>query len=197
MPTIPVNLSNVQGYEELPVGEYLAQIDGIVHKPSDDPDKFAQLMVKYQVIDGELLGKTATEWLSLSPKAAFRLKKWFAKFGLDDTENLEVDDDTDDLTEPDLVGYQVIIKSFDERDKRKAADDPDAFRRRIGLVSVEDEVEAPAPAPKRASAKANEPEEPEDETDADDEGEEEAPAPRRSARREVAKPARPQRRTLR
>jgi hypothetical protein len=189
MPTIPVNLSNVQGYEELPVGEYLAQIDSIVHKPSDDPDRFAQLMVKYTVIDEGALGKTATEWLSLSPKAAFRLKKWFAKFGLDDTAELNVDDDTEELLDPDLVGYQVVIKSFDERDKRKAADDPDAFRRRIGLVSVEDEVGSPAASPSRA-------EKAEPETAEEDEGEAE-PVAAAPSRREAARPARPQRRRLR
>lgn len=193
MPAIHVDLSNAQGYESLPEGEYLAQIDGLVHKPTDDPDKFDQIMVKYQVIDGELLGKTATEWLSLSPKAAFRLAKWFGKFGIElEEDTLESDDDTLDITNPDLVGLQVIIRSFKERDKRKPATDPDAYRIRIALVSVEDEVDS-APAPK-STKRVEQEAEADDTADEDDDGEEEAP---KRVARPVKPAARPAKRTLR
>ena len=186
MPTIPVNLSNVEAYENLPLGEYLGQISKITYKPPREQGKFAQLMVTYTVIDGELLGKTSNEWLSLSPKAAFRLKKWFAKFGLDDTDNLDVDDDTEELVDPDLVDVQVIFKVHEDK-PRPGETEPSI---RTSLVSVEDDDAAPAP---KRPAKA-EAEESDDDAD-DDEPEEEKPA--RPARRAVATAKRPERRTLR
>lgn len=191
MPTIPVNLGNVEAYENLPLGEYLGQIDKITFKPPREAGRFPQLMITYTVIDGEQLGRTSNEWVSLSPKAAFRLKKWFAKFGLDDTENLEVDDESDELTDPDLIGYQVIFKVHEDK-PRPGETEPSI---RTSLVSVEDEVDE-APAPKATKAKAAEPEA-DDDDDSDDDDAEEAPVAARPARREVAQPAKPKRRQLR
>lgn len=90
MPIIPVNLAGVEAFESLPFGTYLGDIDKVKHQPAVQEGKFAQLMVTYVVVDGDALGKKQSEWLSLSPKAAFRLKKYFMKFGLGDAENLEV-----------------------------------------------------------------------------------------------------------
>lgn len=183
MPTIPVNLGNVEAYENLPLGEYLGQIDKIVYKEPREAGKFPQLMVTYTVIDGEQLGRKSSEWLSLSPKAAFRLKKWFAKFGLDDTENLDVDDDTNELNDPDLIGYQVIFKVHEDK-PRPGETDPSI---RTSLVSVEDDVAAEAAgAPAAQEAEAEEPAE-----------EAAAPAAERPARRPVATAAKPARRQLR
>lgn len=187
MPTIPVNLSNVEAFENLPVGEYLGEIEKIVHMEPREAGKFGQLRVQYKVIDGEHLGRTQSEFLSLSPKAVNRLKKWFAKFG-DETasvDNLETDDN-DEVIEPDLVGFQVIFKVYKERDNRVTDEDADdAYRTRTGLVSVEDDE--PAPTPKARKPQRQEIEEADDEED--DEAE---PAPAR-----VATAARPKRRTLR
>lgn len=187
MPTIPVNLSNVEAYENLPLGEYLGQISKITHKPPREAGKFGQLMVTYTVIDGDQLGRTSNEWLSLSPKAAFRLKKWFAKFGLDDTDNLNVDDDTDELTDPDLVDVQVIFKVHEDK-PRPGETDPSI---RTSLVSVEDEDSAPA-TKRPAKAEAEE----SDDDDADDDEPEEQPA-RPARRAAVATARRPERRQLR
>lgn len=188
MPTINVNLSKVEAYENLPLGEYLAQVDKITYKAPREAGKFGQLMVTYKVIDdGEQLGRASSEWLSLSPKAAFRLKKWFAKFGLDSTEDLVVGDpdedgepeDGDELTEPDLIGVQVIFKVYEDK-PRPGETEPSI---RTALVSVEDDM---------SEAEANAP----DEEDDEDEEPEEKPAAKPKARRPAAA-ARPQRRTLR
>lgn len=204
MPAIKVDMSQAEGYENLPLNEYLGQIDKIVYKAPREAGKFPQLMVTYQVIDGELLGKSSNEWLSLSPKAAFRTAKWFGKFGIDleETELILGDpdaegepEDGDELTDPDLVGTQVIFKVYKERDKRVAdPDSEDAYRVRTALVSVEDDE--PAPAPKATKRAAAPPAEDDDDTgdDSDDEPEEK-PATR--VPRRVAQPAKPARRTLR
>ena len=134
MPRISVNLSDVEAYESLPIDEYLGDITKIELKPTDKEGKFDQLMVSYQVVDGDLIGRVSSEWLSLSPKAAFRLKKWFGKFGLGDIEDLDINDETNMLDEPDLVGTRVIFKVY--ADKPRPGDTEPSIR--TALVSVED-----------------------------------------------------------
>jgi hypothetical protein len=139
----------VESFDNLPEGRYLGSIDKIELRPATDPSKFDQLMVQYIVIDGPLMGRKSSEFLSMSPKAAFRLKRWFDKFGItDDIEALDVDDDTNLLIEPDLQGVNVIFRI--RKDGQYQGED----RIRTELVEVVDEIE-PAPAPTRkASAKA-------------------------------------------
>lgn len=198
MPTIAVNLGNVEAYDNLPVGSYYGEIDRITYREAREAGKFPQLMVTYLVTDGDSAGRKSSEFLSLSPKAAFRLKRWFMKFGLGDSEAFEVDDETNDLIEPDLIGYAVLFTV-------KA----DGERFRTELFSVESDIAnpepapapvAPAPAPRRAAPAAAAPVE-----DEMEDIPEEAPAPapvaaapaRRTPPPVAATPARPQRRTLR
>jgi hypothetical protein len=152
MPTINVGLDKVESFTSLPEGKYLGSVDKIEFREARDPTKFDQLMATYLVIDGDHTGSKQSEFLSLSPKAAFRLKRWFDKFGLGDVENLEIDDDTNLLIEPDLVGVNVIFQV--RKDGKIPGTDDDRIR--TELLSVEDEVEA-KPAPKavaKPSAKA-------------------------------------------
>ena len=138
MPQIRVNLGDVQGFESLPIGSYLGQIDKVENREAREAGKFAQFMVTYAVIDeGDHLGDHQSEFLSQSPKAAFRLKSWFAKFGLGELENIEVDDDTNLMTSPDLVGIRVIFKVYQDG----FLQDGVTPRMRTVLVSVEDEVD--------------------------------------------------------
>lgn len=169
MATIQVNLSSVETYDDLPIGTYEAEVDKITWRDAKEKGKFPQFMVTYSVVDGDHLGRKSTEWLSLSPKAAFRLKKWFAKFGEGDSDNLEVDDDTNELTEPDLVGVRVIFK---------VSADGDRFR--TELLTVEDDMSV-----EETTTEA--------EPETVEETAEETPAEAPPAR----KAARPKRRTLR
>lgn len=193
MPTIPVNLGDVKGWTDLPVGTYLAQIEKITYRPPREAGKSPQLMVTYKVIDdGPQLGATSSEFLSMSERAMPRLKKWFDKFGLGDVENFDVDDDTDELVDPDLAEVQVIIESYE--DKPKPGETLKQIRTR--LISVEDELDDVAPPPKAAKKAKVEVEAEEDDEDEDDEEDEEpAPAPRRA--KPVAREAKAKRRSLR
>ena len=198
MPTIAVNLGNVEAFENLPLGSYAGEIDRITYREAREAGKFPQLMVTYVVTDGESTGRKSSEFLSLSPKAAFRLKRWFLKFGLGDTENFEVDDETNDLLEPDLIGYAVLFTVKQ-----------DGERTRTELFSVESELDtapAPAPAPVARRAAAPVAAAPAEDEMEDIPEEEEAPAPAPAPRRVPAAPAaparpagrpQPQRRTLR
>lgn len=138
MPTIAVNLGAVKDdFESLPFGKYLGEIEKAVLKEATERGKFDQIQVSFVVIEGDLTGRKQSTWLSFSPKAAFMMKRFFNKFGLGDIPELSFDDDTNELTEPDIAGYQVI---FEVKPDRK---DPDRIR--TELVSVED-GQAPAPA---------------------------------------------------
>jgi len=136
MPVIPVNLADVQGYKDLSEGEYAGQIDKVEWRPAREQGKFPQLMVTYAVIDGDQLGEKSSEFVSLSPNAANRLKKWFAKFGLEDLGDLEVDDETNLLTSPDLVGIRVIFRS---RIDGKKKNNPSEDQYRTELVTVDED----------------------------------------------------------
>lgn len=113
--TIPLDLSNVESYDNLPVGRYYGQIDKVEHRPTETPGKFDQIMVTYMVSDGEALGRKMSEFLSLSPKAAFRLKKWLEKFAdISEFSQFEVDEDTNQVTDPDFIGVDVLFEVYED-----------------------------------------------------------------------------------
>lgn len=222
MPTIAVNLGSVvSAFEDLPFGSYLAEVAKIKLREPTQAGKFAQLMITWLVIDGDQTGRKQTQFLSLSPNAMGFVKEFFGKFGYGDIPNLEIDDDSEELTDPDLYGVKGIINVAPDRK------DPD--RTRIKLVSVEDDMTsrtAPsAPPVSRAARPAHAVEEVEEEEvedpkaaakaariaaaqaalaaaeEEDDEDEPEAP-PAKPARTAAPRPAasangKPERRTLR
>jgi len=187
VPAIHVNLGAVEAFTTLPDGSYLGEITKVTHREPTKPGKFAQMMVTYTVIDGDSLGKRQSEFVSLSPQSLGFLKRWFMKFGLGDIPDLIFDDDTDELTDPDLLGYQVIFTVKTEGEFT-----------RVKLVSVEDDVAAPAPTPVplavRHSRTVAAPEPAVEEDEVEDEAP--APAPRRPHPAPVAQaaPAAPARR---
>lgn len=185
MPSVAVNLGDVQSsFENLPVGEYDGQIDKMEHRPPRAAGKFPQLQVTYVVIDGDSLGRKTSEFLSLSPKADFRLKRWFDKFGLGDLETYDYDEETMLVTDPDLVGIRVVFRCYE--DKPKPGETENQIR--TELVTVLDDLDV------TPVAKAEEVEEEAEETE---EPEAEEPKVVRVARppRQTAEP--PKRRTLR
>lgn len=191
MPTIPIDFSGVESFDSLPLGQYEGSIDKVELRPTDDPQKFDQIMATYLVTEGELVGRKQSEFLSLSPKAAFRLKKWFDKFGLAESlDALDFDDDSNLLLEPDLVAYNVIFRVYEDSRLYKGEK-----QIRTELVEVLDDAPAPAPTPVKATRKAAPAAtpEPEEEGEEEEEEEEAAPAPvkrRASAPAAAAAPAR-------
>lgn len=151
MPTINIDFSGVEAFDNLPIGKYMGSIDKVELKETDDPSKFDQLMASYLVIDGEFTGRKQSEFLSMSPKAAFRLKKWFDRFGLieDDHTVLDIDEDTNLLVDPDLVGVNVIFEVF--RDPKLYQGEVQ-IRTRL-LEVLDDDAPAAAPEPARAPAR--------------------------------------------
>ena len=132
MPLIEVNLGDVVAFESLPVGSYLAQISKIKFNAAKEAGKFPQMMVTYTVIEGEFIGRIQSEWVSFSDKALFRMKRWFAKFGMGDIPVLDFGDDTEELDQPYLYEIRCIISVTQRKN------DPTKFD--TDLVSVEDEI---------------------------------------------------------
>ncbi len=173
MPNIAINLADVKDdYASLPLGEYLGQIDKITHREPNKPGKFAQFMISFTVIDGDEMGRKGTQWLSLSPNALFRVKRWFELFGMGD-EELIIDEDTNELAEPDLVGIQGVFAVTED------AKAPGGMRTELVEVS-EDEVKVAVAVAEEAEEEA---------------AEEEAERP--ALKRRAAPEAKAKRRTLR
>lgn len=185
MPFYAVDLKNVQTFENLPDGKYAGSIDSVTFKEATDPSKYPQVQVTYLVVDGELTGRRSSEFLSLSPNAAFRLVKWLARFGIgDEFEGFDRDeDDPSIVNDPYLVGVDVIFEVY--RDPKLYQGE---VQHRTRLVQVLEEgtaisaPAAPAAAPAPPAARAARPATvaapaPAAEPEADDEDEtEEAPA---------------------
>lgn len=212
MPIIPLDFTGVESFDSLPLGKYAGSIDKVELRPATEEGKFDQVMVTYMVIDGEHTGRKQSEFLSLSPKAAFRLKRWIDKFEFeeDSLTGLDFDDETNLLVEPDLTAINVIFKVYEDP---KLYQGEKQIRCSLEEVLPDDEpVVAPAPAarpaarpaavrPARAAAPA-----PVEEDDVEDEAEAEpepepvparAAAPARRAVRPAVAATGPARRTLR
>lgn len=106
----------------IPPGNYEATITQVVLKESQSSE-YPYLNWTFELTDPEHLLMPVWMITSLSPKALFGLKDAFAVLGVtDDSEEfeLEVDDDTGFLIDPDVIGIPVTIKtSVNEYQGRK------------------------------------------------------------------------------
>lgn len=110
-----MDFSGVENFDSLPFGKYYGSIDKVELREATDPTKFQQVQVQYLVIDGEHLGRRQSEFLSLSPKAAFRLKKWLDHFAFqEELTGLDFNEDTMQLDDPDLLGVNVIFEVYQD-----------------------------------------------------------------------------------
>jgi hypothetical protein len=173
VPVIPLDFSNVESFDSLPIGKYFCSIDKIELREATDPTKFGQLQVQYLVIDGEFLGRRQSEFLSLSPKAAFRLKKWLDHFAFEEElTGLDIDEDTNQLVDPDLVGVNCLVEVY--QDPKLYQGEKQIRTRMLEVLDDEAAPEtAPPPPPARRAAPAPTP----------------APAPAAPARRAAPAPA--------
>lgn len=172
MPRNTIDFSDVEDFAPLPAGTYRAQVESMTFREAPDETKSDQISVQYVVTeDGEFLGRKAWTNLYLTPKALWRAKKWFGQMGLED-EALEYDydDETGEVTEPDLVGVDVEIEIKNEVYKGET---------QARVIGVE-RIEAPKrKRPAKASTKKAAVEEEEDE--------EEDERPRKTAKSKTTK----------
>lgn len=109
MPRVPIDFSTVEEFEPLEKGEYNCIIEEITYVEAQVEDKYDYLNLRLSVTDEEYLNRKLWKIWSLSPKALFRMKQDLENLGYD-LDELEVDYDEDTLivTEPDLMGVPCI-----------------------------------------------------------------------------------------
>jgi hypothetical protein len=104
-----VNFADVEQFEGLGLGSYVGHIEYIRYREPRQEGKFAQLSVCLVADEGEAKGEKTWQNLSFSPKALWRMAKFFGLFGI---EGVDFDSGIDpedpfDLLDPDLTGEPV------------------------------------------------------------------------------------------
>jgi len=132
MTKVNVDLSNVKEFEALPAGKYEAIIESVQHGMSQEGKP--TLKWTFAVAEGEYTGRKLFMNTSLQPQALWKLKATFDGLGLstEDAEgnptaiDLDVDDETNELTEPNLIGVAVLLTvSADRMWKNRKQNDVD------------------------------------------------------------------------
>ena len=102
MAVIRMTVDSEGGYTRLPEGHYALEVTSVGVKEATEAGKFPQLVVKHRVVWSErpgYEGKPTTQWFSLSPKAAWRLR--------------DLLDATDVPYEEDRPDGKTLVVSFD------------------------------------------------------------------------------------
>ncbi len=74
----------------------------------EPPGRFAQLWAEGTVVDGARAGEPVAGAMSLSPRAAFRRKRWLGWLDAQDAElYFEDEDDDPEMVAPDLRGRRL------------------------------------------------------------------------------------------
>jgi hypothetical protein len=108
---IKVNFGDVEGFDALPEGVYTATVEKIEYRPAKEAGKSPYLNVEYTVSEPEeFAGRKVWEVLSWAPKALFRMRDFFRAAGFEDDEyDLDVDEESGLLLDPDLAGEAVEV----------------------------------------------------------------------------------------
>ena len=117
MPKFQLNLTDTS-FEVLPEGTYEATIETVELKQAQHSE-YPYLNWQFTLVDPEHVGRKLWMTTSLNPKAAWKLGQTFealgvieptanAEGGVQDVE-IEVDDDSKLLTEPDVIGETCMI----------------------------------------------------------------------------------------
>jgi hypothetical protein len=110
MPKVTVDFSEVQEIEPLEKGEYPAIIEKVTYVEAVQDDKYDYLNAEFTLTDAP--GASNKAWIiwSLSPRALFRMKQDFENLGLPADEiEIDYDEDTMLVTEPELAGMPCIV----------------------------------------------------------------------------------------
>lgn len=153
MPRITVDFSDVEDFEALPKGDYQAVIAKAEYRDfPEEPDRHPYINLEMDVSDGEAKGRKLWSILSFSPKALWRMKQVFENLGIYmDELDIDVDEDTNAVLSPELVGLPVICsvsrRVYEGREQNQvdAITSPDAKKG--------GSAKAPAKRPAKAAAK--------------------------------------------
>jgi hypothetical protein len=97
---INLDFSEVQSFEAIPDGKYVATIEKVEEKTSQAGNQM--LNVTFAIADGEYAGRKIFDNYVLTPKSLWRLKQLLSSLGVDASGAV-------DLDPTDLIGRAVII----------------------------------------------------------------------------------------
>jgi uncharacterized protein DUF669 len=108
VPEFNIDFNEVESFAAIPQGEYAVIVEEVEMRESQSSE-YPYLNWKLKVTEGEHEGRYVWMMTSLSPKALWRLKESLdnLEVPLDDF-NLVVDEDTNFVTNPPLVGLAAI-----------------------------------------------------------------------------------------
>jgi hypothetical protein len=110
---VTVDFSSVEEFEALEEREYLAEITKVEFREPQTADKYPYLNVEVTIREeGEYQGRKVWAIWSLSPKALWRAKAAWENLGViaEDSEiELDVDEDTNLVTDPPFVGIPCMV----------------------------------------------------------------------------------------
>lgn len=180
-----IDFSEVEEFEAVPAGEYEAEITKIEYREPASEDKYPYLNVEVTITeDGDEQGRKVWGIWSFSPKAMWRMKQAWENLGvIEPDEEIEIDwdDDTNLLLEPDFVGVPCLVTVVEEPYEGRMRSRAEAFVSLDDAPEAEEPEEEPEPEP--------EPEKPARRTAA-----RKAPAEKKSAGKKPAGKKQPRRR---
>lgn len=110
MTKVTVDFSDAEEFKALDKGEYDAIIEKVEYREAQSEDKSDYLNVEFTVTEAGHEGRKAWKVWSFSPKALWRTKQDFENLGLPvDEIDIDYDEDTMLVTEPDLAGMPCKI----------------------------------------------------------------------------------------
>lgn len=113
MARVTVDFSEVEEFALIDEGDYLAEIEKVEYREPQSEDKYPYLNVTCIIREeGEFEGQRCWGIWSFSPKALWRAKAAWENLGIiaEDAEiELDVDEDTNLVTEPGFAGLPCII----------------------------------------------------------------------------------------
>jgi len=114
MAKLTVDFSDAESFDAVPAGEYPVVVIEVEVRESQRSEH-PYLNWELEITEGEATGRKLWMMTSLSPKALWRLQQVFENLGLPQDEvELEVDDDTGLVTEPELAGLPAVAPVTNE-----------------------------------------------------------------------------------
>jgi len=130
VPRVTVNFADVEdGFEVLEKGDYAVLIEKAEYRETPDPDKYDYINLQLRVTEPGSENRVLFNVLSLSPKALWRTKQTLENLGLyEDELEIDYDEDTMDVTQPELVGLPAVATVSQRMYEGRAQNQVDVLR---------------------------------------------------------------------
>lgn len=117
MAKINVDFSQIPD-NNMPEGGYEAEITGVemrTGKENNGQPGNPYLNWEFTITDGDYTGRKVWMVTGLTEKSLWKLKETFEALGIEgDALDIEIDDDTNAMTEPEVIGIPVLVEVVQE-----------------------------------------------------------------------------------